>query len=48
MRSENLRTSPLDGSRYVHRVLVVLGVIAFSAGTYVAWPALAHLGSKMI
>lgn len=48
MRTENVRTSPFEGSRYVRRVLTVLGVIAFSAGTYVAWPALTHLGTKLV
>ncbi|MFO7983331.1 MAG: hypothetical protein R6V08_07775 [Desulfuromonadales bacterium] len=48
MKKENVRTNPLEGSRYVSSALVVLGIIAFSAGTYVAWPALVHLGSKIV
>lgn len=48
MRKEDVKTSPFEGSQYVRRALVVLGVISVSAGTYVAWPALVHLGSKIV
>ena len=48
MRAENLETQPLDSRKYLQKVLVVFGVIAFSASAYVAWPALVHIGAKLI
>lgn len=47
MRAENLTTRPRD-SRYLRNTLLILGTIAVSASFYVAWPALAHLGGKLV
>ncbi len=47
MRAENITTRPPERG-YLNKVLVILGAVAVTAGTYVAWPALAHLGSKLV
>ncbi len=47
MRVENITTKPRN-SGYLKTVLAVLGAVAVSAGTYVAWPALTYLGEKLV
>lgn len=47
MRAENSQSKPVS-DKYLRNTLVAMGVAAFAASVYVAWPALAHLGSKMI
>lgn len=48
MRTENLTTKPLNRSNYVQTALVALGVVAMAASTYIAWPALSHLSTKIV
>ena len=47
MRTENLKSQPKE-SKYLKPVLVVLGFMAASASAVVAWPALTHIGEKLI
>jgi hypothetical protein len=47
MRAENIQSTEKN-DKYLNAVLLLLGTVAVSAGTYVAWPALAYLGSKLI
>lgn len=48
MRSENLVTRPLSRKNYVRTALVAFGAVAMAASTYIAWPALTHLGTKLV
>lgn len=47
MRAENNQSKPVS-DKYLRNALLAMGVVALSASLYVAWPALVHLGSKMI
>jgi len=47
MRVENITSKPRD-AKYLNKSLAVLGVIAATASLYVAWPALVHLGQKLL
>ena len=47
MRVENSQSKPVS-DKYLRNTLMAMGVVALSASLYVAWPALVHLGSKMI
>ena len=40
--------SDLDDRKYIGKVLTVAGVFAAGAGLAVAWPALSHIGMKLI
>lgn len=40
--------SDLDDRKYIGRVLGVFGLFAAGAALNVAWPALAHIGSKLV
>lgn len=47
MRAENLTAKPEERSR-VAVVLAIFGFAAIPAAIYVAWPALVHIGEKLI
>jgi len=47
MRVENITSKPRD-AKYLNKSLVVLGVFAVAGFVYVAWPALMHLGQKVL
>lgn len=40
--------SDLDDRKYIGKVLTVAGVFAVSASLSVAWPALMHIGAKLV
>ena len=48
MKTENLNSKPVNTRTYLRYVLLVLGAVAVTAASYVAWPALVHIGSKLI
>ena len=48
MRTENLSTKPINRNNYVQTALVAFGVVAMAASAYIAWPALTHLGTKIV
>ncbi len=48
MMKVKVNYSDLDDRKYIGRVLGVFGVFAAGAALYVAWPALSHIGSKLI
>jgi hypothetical protein len=47
MRVENITSKPRD-ARYLNASLTVFGLFALLSSLYVAWPALAHLGGKIL
>jgi hypothetical protein len=47
MRSENISARP-EARQNVAIALVIFGFAAIPASIYVAWPALVHLGEKLI
>jgi len=47
MRVENLTTKPRKAN-YLGVVLAGLGAVAATASTIIAWPALTHLGEKLL
>ena len=47
MRVENLTSKPRKAN-YLGIVLAGLGALAATASTIVAWPALTHLGDKLL
>lgn len=47
MRAEDITSKPRD-AKYLSNTLGIAGFIAFVAGAYVAWPALAHLAQKLL
>jgi hypothetical protein len=47
MRAENVTSKPRD-AKYLKNSLMVFGVCAFLSSMYVAWPALTHLGGKIL
>ncbi len=47
MRIENLTSKPRKAN-YLGVVLAGLGVVAATASTIIAWPALTHLGEKLL
>jgi len=47
MRVENITSKPRD-AKYLNKTLVFLGAFAAMASVYVAWPALMHLGQKLL
>jgi len=40
--------SDLDDRKYIGRVLGVFGLFAAGAALNVAWPALSHIGARLI
>lgn len=40
--------SDLNDRKYIGRTLAVFGMFAAGAALNVAWPALSHIGSKLI
>lgn len=40
--------SELDDRIYIGRVLAVTGLLAIAASLCVAWPALSHIGLKLV
>lgn len=46
-RIENITSTPRD-AKYLNRSLIFLGAFAVAASIYVAWPALTHLGMKLL
>lgn len=40
--------SDLDDRNYIGKVLAVAGIFAVSASLTVAWPALSHIGMKLV
>lgn len=47
MRVENITSKPRE-AKYISRSLVFMGGFAVVASIYVAWPALVHLGQKLL
>lgn len=47
MKVENSSTRP-EGRKTVSYLLAAMGVFALPVSVYVAWPALTHLGGKLI
>lgn len=47
MRAEDITSKPRD-AKYLSRSLTVAGIVAFAASVYIAWPALMHLGQKIL
>ncbi|WP_291316579.1 hypothetical protein [Desulfuromonas sp.] len=48
MKQENIVSSRPQASNYVKATMVAMGIAAFSASAFVAWPALSHIGAKLI
>jgi hypothetical protein len=40
--------SDLNDRKYIGRTLVVFGMFAAGAAINIAWPALSHIGSRLI
>ena len=40
--------SDLNDRKYIGRTLVVFGMFAAGAALNIAWPALSHIGSRLI
>jgi hypothetical protein len=47
MRAENITSKPRD-AKYLTTSLMAFGLFAFLSSIYVAWPALSHLGGKIL
>ncbi|HEX9777486.1 MAG TPA: hypothetical protein VGA63_05005 [Geopsychrobacteraceae bacterium] len=47
MKSENITARP-ETRQNVVVALAIFGIAAIPASLYVAWPALAHLGGKLL
>jgi len=47
MRVENITSKQRD-AKYLSRSLVFMGGFAVAVSLYVAWPALMHLGQKLL
>ncbi|HEX9779059.1 MAG TPA: hypothetical protein VGA63_13005 [Geopsychrobacteraceae bacterium] len=47
MKAENITAKPEPRNRVVV-ALAVIGLVAIPAAFFVAWPALVHLGEKLV